>query len=426
MESYDVIVVGAGHNALVSAAYLAAGGLRVMVLEGQQRPGGDAMTEELTLPGFFHDSCASAHTIIQNTPIIRQDELGLLRFGLHYIKPDPVYVLPFGDGESLTMFADGERTAADIARFSAHDAQAYHDLLCDWETLRPLQSRERNQAPINLALSDGLWASGAMGREGLRIKNASAVEIIQERFGNPYVRAFIAWVAMMTIDSIDRPGTGVLPFSLTAGRQQNSWTTPIGGSASLPQSLIRVIEAFGGEVRTNQWIDTFLTDGERVVGVRSRSGDAYYADKAVLSSAHITQLPQQLGQALDAGDRDAMVRWRAGLCMFVTHYAVDTLPLYRTHQGPQASVAMGVLDSLEHLEEILSQFRQGQTSLDQPFIRHQFVVCRSHPCSQRDAHLKAGQYSAIRPGWRPGTLGYHQGRRVRIRPRYLSQPYHQP
>lgn len=368
MTTYDVIVVGAGHNALVSAAYLAAANMSVLVLEGQGHPGGDAMTESLTLPGYLHDSCSSAHNLIQNTPIIRQNELALESFGLKYVKPDPVYVMPFNDGESLTMFSDRERTRQDIARLSPRDAAAYEDLLKDWEALRPLLTAERNNPPLPPQDNDALWASGRLGGEGLAIRRSSGVDIIMERFEEPHVRAFIAWVAMMTIDSIDRPGTGVLPFSLTAGRQENSWTTPVGGSGQLPSSLARVIEAFGGKILCSQWVDRVIVDNGRATGVTTHSGESFTARRAVLSSAHITQLPGQLQDAMDESSQKAMANWKTGLSMFVTHYAVDTLPRYRTRQGPQGSTAMGALESMENLWTILERFRNGQTILEQPFV----------------------------------------------------------
>src|SRR6266536_6726335 len=72
----DVVVVGAGHNALITAAYLATAGLEVVVLEAREVVGGNTVTEELTLPGFRHDACSSAHVLIQSNPLIRDDELG--------------------------------------------------------------------------------------------------------------------------------------------------------------------------------------------------------------------------------------------------------------------------------------------------------------------------------------------------------------
>src|SRR3989449_9935548 len=135
MSEHDVVVAGAGHNSLVTAAYLARAGLRVLVLERASRIGGDTSTEEVTLPGYRHDLCASAHTIFQSSPIVRNDELQLGRYGLRYLFPDPVVVMPFEDGRSITMFRDRAATVAELARFSAHDALAYEQLLADWDAI---------------------------------------------------------------------------------------------------------------------------------------------------------------------------------------------------------------------------------------------------------------------------------------------------
>ena len=84
-DRFDVVVAGAGHNSLIAAAYLAKAGYRCLVLEGRQVVGGNCVTEELTLPGFQHDSCGTAHVVIQDSPMLRNDELGLgrLRAGIH-------------------------------------------------------------------------------------------------------------------------------------------------------------------------------------------------------------------------------------------------------------------------------------------------------------------------------------------------------
>ena len=101
-DSVDVVVLGAGHNGLVCASYLAAAGLKVTVLEARAVAGGNTVTEELTLAGFAHDSCSSAHVLIQSNPLIRDDELNLLStYGLEYILTDPAVVLPQPDGDAL-------------------------------------------------------------------------------------------------------------------------------------------------------------------------------------------------------------------------------------------------------------------------------------------------------------------------------------
>lgn len=363
-----MVVVGAGHNALIAAAYLSSAGLRVLVLEAQARPGGDTMTEELTLPGFRHDSCSTAHTLIQGNPLLRQNELHLDRFGLRYLLPDPVFTIPFRNGESVTMYRDVERTVAEIARFSKRDAQAYRDLLADWAHLRPLQASERNGPPRTPEEADALWRRGPLGDEAQRIRQSSALAIIQERFESPEIQTFLAWVASMTLEPIDHPFTGVLAFSLTAGRQEQSWAIPEGGSGSLVEALLRIIRCRGGDVVCNAWVTEVLMEGDRAAGVRTADGAEYRAECAVLSSAHITQLPAMLPAAVDDRSARSIAAWHTNLTMFVSHYATTEPARYRTHAGESTAVAAGVVESIENLHAILADFRQGHLRLDQPFL----------------------------------------------------------
>ena len=367
MKNPDIIVVGAGHNALITAAYAAAAGMKVLVVEGQEHAGGDTMTEELTLAGFQHDSCSTAHTLIQSNPLMRDNELRLDAHGLRYLKPDPVVVMPFADGESISIYQDAERTVAEIRRFSPEDATAYRRLLADWEALRPLQATERNAPPLSPEAADALWRSGPLGDEGLRIRMASGLQIIQERFRNEYVQAFIAWLATLTLEPIDHPYTGILPFSLTAGRQTSGWAIPQGGSGSLPAALINIIRRQGGNVICGQWVRRIIVEGGRAVGVETDSGE-HFAEKAIVSSAHITQLPQALGDGLDDESRSYIEHWRAGLTMFVSHYALSEAPRYRTHDGETEAVAMGAIESVQNLQLMLGDFYAGRLHIDKPFF----------------------------------------------------------
>lgn len=377
MTDPDVIVVGAGHNALITAAYLSAAGLSVLVLEGQRRPGGDTMTEELTMPGFLHDSCSTAHTLIQSNPLMRHDELRLASFGLRYLQPDPVFVMPFSDGESFTMYRDRERTKREIERFSDQDAEAYLEVLRDWEKLQPLQAIERNQPPLTVEETDRLWAGGELNEEGARIRRVTGLEIIQERFASPYVQAAIAWLATLTLQSIEEPFTGILPFSLTAGRQLNGWAIPAGGSGSLPLALIRIIESSGGQVVCESFVNRIVVESQdghgqepgkaRAVAVQTQDQE-YRATQAIVSSAHVTQLSAHLGEYLDGESRESFSRWQAGLTMLVSHYALDRPPMYRTHDGEVPVLAMGALESIENLQAMLADFQAGSLHLDQPFF----------------------------------------------------------
>jgi len=100
-------------------------------------PGGGSSTEEILLPGYKIDTCATGHTLIRVNPLLTRDELGLIRnYGLRYIDPDPVAHVAFPDGEQLTMWLDKERTISEIARFSSGDAQAYRRLLADYDEVK--------------------------------------------------------------------------------------------------------------------------------------------------------------------------------------------------------------------------------------------------------------------------------------------------
>ena len=148
MNTADVVVIGAGPNSLIGAAYLAAAGLEVVVLEEQPHVGGNTVTEELTLPGFRHDSCSSAHVLIQTNPVIRDDELGLAKHGLRYVHTDPAVVLPLADGRRHRhVSATRSQTAAERARFDPADGEAYLRLLADWESGRRRRTRGGTRNP---------------------------------------------------------------------------------------------------------------------------------------------------------------------------------------------------------------------------------------------------------------------------------------
>ncbi len=366
---FDVVVAGGGHNGLVCAAYLAKAGLRVLVVEGQEILGGDTTTEPLTLPGFRHDPCATAFELFQGSPIVRYDELGLRQRGLRFLYPDPVVTMPFEDGTSLTMWRDRQRTIREIARFSHHDAEAYQELLAEYDSVREIFNAHR-YTPIGYgpSLEERLDALPNGGYWKRRYRQ-SALEIITEYFEDDHVRAFMLWLAFMTLQPVDRPYTGRLAYALPHGRQTNSWTLPAGGAGVLPGLLAEIIQEKGGEIRTGRWVVELLMENGRCVGVRTSDGSVYRARQAVVSSIHIKHLvdmaPREAwGEAFLKG----VAQWQAGCTMFVAHYALREPPRYPVNGEPLPVVTAGIAGSADNMLRLISDFRRGQLHLDTPVL----------------------------------------------------------
>ncbi len=361
----DVVIIGAGHNSLIGAAYLAAAGLDVVVLEEQPHVGGNTVTEDLTLPGFRHDSCSSAHVLIQTNPMVKDDELGLSALGLRYVHTDPAVVLPLPDGDALVMSRDREATAAELGRWSTADGEAYLRLLADWEG--------------GLSASHGRWNAGrldpaasAQDAAYSALRRRSAEKVIAERFAHQRSRDLLMWLSFATITDLRNPGTGILPFSITAGRAQFGWATPLGGSGALPDALVASITSHGGRVLTGRPVEKVLVEHGRATAVVTGDGERWQALRAVLSSAHITQLASMLeGVEVPADLQRAATTWRVGLTLFAVHLATDGSLAYDTANGPLASVAGGI-GSAQGLVAQLDAFARGETYAVDPWV---LVVC---------------------------------------------------
>src|SRR5262249_50085054 len=150
---------------------LARAGLEVLVLEASPTVGGNTRTEELTVPGFAHDSCSSAHVLIQNNPLIRDDELGLVsEHGLRYLTTDPAVVLPQVDGEGVFRPPDRPARPAELARWSDRDAAAFRSMIETWRD--------------GLAAAHGRWSSNlpqprdATTGQYLELRERSAWDVV--------------------------------------------------------------------------------------------------------------------------------------------------------------------------------------------------------------------------------------------------------
>src|SRR5438105_8536845 len=143
--NYDIIVVGAGHNGLVTAGYLARAGWKVLVLERRELVGGACVTEEVW-PGYRVSTAAYLVSLLQER-VVR--DLELRRFGYDVLPKDPAYFAPYLDGRYLFLYADERRTCEEIARFSAADANTYPSYAAFVERMRQHVEPLLREAPPN-------------------------------------------------------------------------------------------------------------------------------------------------------------------------------------------------------------------------------------------------------------------------------------
>ena len=365
--SVDVVVAGAGHNSLIAAAYLTRAGHRCRVLDARPVPGGGVASEELLLPGIRCDSCSTGHTLIQTNPLLVDDELALQsEHGLAYIEPDPVAHVVFPDGESLTMWLDLDRTCDEIARFSRSDAEAYRQLLADYDVVKDAFNRFRF-TPIGFGPSlEEMLLEKPGGARWLRIAAMSAWDVVSRQFESPHMQAFMLWMAFQTAQPVDSAGSGPLAYSIVFGRQRRSWTIPRGGSAELVRALVEVIEEGGGEVLCGQRVVGLVVVDDRCVGVETADGERHLAREAVLSSIHVKDLVKMAPpEAWDADFLYGVETLDPGAPAFATHYATTEPPRYSQRDGGGlTAVSAGVAGWPEQIVRMGRDVKEGRLVRD--------------------------------------------------------------
>ena len=368
-DIFDIVVAGAGHNSLVTAAFLAKAGYSCLILEARPAIGGDASTEELTLPGFWHDTCSTAHAIFMESPIWRNQELPLADYGMEYIEVDPASHVVFEDGTSITQWLDIDRTCEEIAKFSRRDADTYRAMIAEWRAVAPIFSRGRyTPAGWSPTVAEQL-AEHPRGAIWLRRQALAAWDIINAAFEDWHVKAWMTWFAEGTLQPSERPGTGLLAYSFIAGRQRSGWAIPKGGSGSLPQALRRIIEAHGGTILTNKPVSRLILEGGRCVGVETDAGEQFRARHAVVSTIHVKHLVNMApAEAWGEAFRYGVETYKAGRSMFAAHYATTEPPIFAVDGGSLSVVAAGVAQSVERQLRISSDFDRSIVASDQPVL----------------------------------------------------------
>src|ERR1700686_1595944 len=279
-DRFDIVIAGAGHNSMVAAAYLAKAGYRCLVLEGRPMLGGGVKTAELTLKGFKDDVCSTAHTFLQDNPMMRNDELKLRGYGLEYVDPDPIFHIPFPDGTYLTQWRDLDRTCREFAKFSEKDAAAYRKMLAEFDAVKSILLGA-SFVPIGFGkpVNDQL-AQLPRGKLWQRRLAMSAWDLIQDTFEDDHCRAFLLYMSHLSSEPPDAPVTGRLAYA-TARQQHSGRPIPKGGSGALTQALARLIEAHGGVLLTNKWVHRLVVENGKCTGGEGSDGPSYRAEKGV-------------------------------------------------------------------------------------------------------------------------------------------------
>jgi phytoene dehydrogenase-like protein len=284
----DVIVVGAGHNGLVAACYLAKAGIDVLVVERHDTPGGMTSTNPMApeAPDHLINEASIHASLFRTTKIDSELELSS-RFGLRQRVIDPAHVHLGPDGESIAMWRDPMRTVEEIRRFSRKDAAAWVELsnIIASATAMGLPLMQTNPTRPEFKNVLATLKAVAKGRrelrEIIRWVSISQKEAIEERFEHPMVRGPLTVnLPFMHFDS-DLSGWALIYLGVL-----QKWGVAMfeGGTGAFPAALIRCLEAHGGRVRCSAPVEGLMIDGGRVTGVHLGDGEELAASRAVVTA----------------------------------------------------------------------------------------------------------------------------------------------
>jgi phytoene dehydrogenase-like protein len=365
----DIVVIGSGHNGLVTGAYLAKWGYNVTVLERRENIGGAVCTEEM-FGGFRMDVGGSAHFMIHHTPIV--GDLSLDKYGLTYIPMDPFMSAPFDDGSVLKFYKDVDTTCESIARLSERDAESYRKFIADWQPLNEAVFEIFLKPPTAANLGktfilSQLRKSSAKRNELLQNIMKSYGRLIDDYFENQHLKAALAWWGAQS---------GPPPTD-TASAEFIGWHSmihkkgaarPRGGSGMLTQALKKYIEAHGGKVRASAEVKKILIHRERATGVMLNDGEKVSA-RAVVSNAHVKlTFLKLLNGEIDTKLRDKIERINTGNGFgMVIRCAMDRLPRYAVGENESREILRGIqllCPSVQYLHDCYADFLKGVPSKD--------------------------------------------------------------
>jgi len=366
-EGYDAIVIGAGHNGMALAGYLAKSGMSVAVLERRLEEGGGLCTEEVTEPNFLHNLHSNYHSLVGISPVY--DDLELQANGVDYAHPEVQMGSIFSDGTALTVHRDMEKTRASFARFSEKDADTWMRLWDEVGGYMDLLVRTLMYAPP-VKLNDLTRALSSWGVEEksefltARLRSMSVAQFLDKHFENDRIKAMLAFHAAICAYQPHIKGLAVtLPVLLG---KINNWQLCKGGSHRLAHTLMRVIVKAGGRVFPQVPVEEIVVEGGRAVGVRTPDGFVR-AKKLVASSIDVNQTFEKLlkSEHVSQKTRDQVgeVEYQDAT-LFNVHAALNGLPSYKAAEFDPDIDRAWILnigfESLDDFREEFDRVRKGQ------------------------------------------------------------------
>lgn len=362
----DVVIIGAGHNGLVAACYLARSGLDVEVLERDTVVGGAVSTVE-RFPGVRMDRGSSAHIMIRQTGII--EELDLASHGLVYQDLDPWGFAPVknaaGDQQAIVFWVDLEATCASIAEICGQqDADGYRRFVRDWLPRNKVVFDFFARTPSPLNLGRTLTSLRRVAPAGVtrmtREMLGSADAVLDYYFTDERLKSALSWMAAQSGPPSHEPATADLVGWLTMLHHMPPGH-PVGGSGMLSQSLASALAAAGGTLTLGDGAERILTKNDAVTGVRLLSGRTINAT-TIVAASHIHTTAGLLAHEHEELATDIRRRARTGNGLgMVVRAHTRAIPHYPADHDRIAHRAMVLLaDSRRELRANYGQYLAGE------------------------------------------------------------------
>ena len=379
VSRYDAIIVGGGHNGLVTAAYLAKAGKRVLVLERRYQPGGACVTEEVW-PGYRVSVASYLSSLL--SPKVTAD-LELEKYGYQVDAKDPAFFSPFPDNRYLFMWQDRNKTLGEIAKFSRHDAEVYPAYEEHLERLSiVVESLLHVTPPVFppkgvfdlpeylklLGKMRGLSAKEIVGL--VKIFTQSAAEFLDEWFENEEIKVTLATDGVIGANGGPRsPGTAYILLHHCMGGvagHRGLWGFVRGGMGAISNAIAASAKAAGAEIRTEAEVQTIKIENGRARGVVLRSGEEF--DAPLIASnldPKRTFLSLVDQRHLDAEFLDQIHKYRCEGTSIKINLAVSALPNFRALPGalgPQHRATMHICPDIDYVEKAWDDAKYGRPS----------------------------------------------------------------